>query len=109
MAVTPLTWVKAKALTAWVKSAIGEEPTIRQYGNEYLEVDFTQAQQDKLKAYLNSQVVGLFSDKTKEPPDLQVRFGKVLVPWATAYLAPVFAGVFGMGWMARAFLRNGRK
>lgn len=109
MSVTPLTWIKAKALTAWINSAIGETPEIKQYGNQYLEVTFTEQQQAKLKQYLNTQVVGIFADKTgKEAPDLQVRFGAVLIPWATQYLAPIFAGVFAMGWMGRAILK-GRK
>lgn len=108
MAVTPLTWVKAKALQAWVKSAIGEAPTIKQYGDQYLEIDFTPEQQQALREYLNVQVSGIFGDKSRPAPDLQVRFGKVLIPWATQYLAPIFAGVFAMGWMGRAIIK-GRK
>lgn len=108
MAVTPVTWIKAKALTAWVKSAIGQEPTIQQFGNEYLEIDFTPEQQQLLRDYFNRQVRGLFADKTAEAPDLQVRFGKVLIPWATQYLAPIFAGVFAMGWMGRTIIKGKR-
>lgn len=99
MAVTPLTLAKAEAFRIWVKSIIGEKPQLNVY-EDYVEVDFTDEQRNKMITYLDKQVARTYRPSDEPPPDLQIRFGKVLVPWSIKYMAPAMLGIFALGYIA---------
>jgi len=103
MAVNVLTRAKTKAFQLWIKSIIGEEPAAIEYA-DHIEIDFTPAQVQKFKDYLHGQVRGSFVPTDKPPPDVQIRFGKVLIPWSIETLAPLLAGSYGLGWLSKALL-----
>lgn len=108
MAVSPFTLAKAKAISLGIRGMIGEEPAIITY-DDYVEIDFTEEQRRKLIAYFDTHVQKLFRGGPTDAPELQVRFGKVLIPWGVRYLAPVMFGVFAMGFMSRAVLYGGKR
>lgn len=104
MAVGPVTWAQAVGIQTLIYKLIGERPEIIDYNGQYLEIDFTDAQKDKLITWLDTQVQRPFAQTPRAAPDLQVRIGKVLVPWSVKYLVPIFGGVFLMGMMSNAIL-----
>ena len=108
MGVSPITLAKAKAIALGIKGMIGEEPSIYTY-DTYVEIDFSPQQQKKLIAYLDTQVKRLFGDAQAAAPELQVRFGKVLIPWGVRYLLPVGVVLFGAGFMSNSIVFGRRK
>lgn len=104
MAVSPVTWAQAVGIQALIYKLIGERPEIVDYNGQYLEIDFTEQQKDKLISWLDTQVLRPFDRAPQAAPDLQVRIGKVLVPWSVKYLVPIFGGVFLMGMLSNAIL-----
>jgi len=101
MSISLADYAKAKAFTLWVKSIIGKEPEIINVNEQYLEIDFKPDEIEAFKSYLDRQVGGLLVPKPTDqtPPTVQIRFGKILVPWSIQYLLPAIAGVFGLGYL----------
>lgn len=90
---------KAKAFALWAKSAIGYEPTITNYDNEYLEIDFSKTEIKAWTKYFDGLILkGLKpSPPGTVPPAVQIRFGKVLIPWASRYIIALLVGGFIIG------------
>ena len=86
---------KAKAFALWAKSTIGIEPKIVNVNEQYLEIDFTQPEVKAWEKYFDKVLFSaLRPDPNAEVSTVQIRFGKILVPWATRYLvAIVIAGI----------------
>lgn len=94
---TLLDWGKAKAFTLGMRSILGSEPEIIDYG-DYLEISFSPQQQEEFRAYLDSVVKRkILPGQETELPTIQIRFGEVLVPWGVKYLLPAFVGTFLAG------------
>ena len=105
MAVSPMTLVKAEAFRTWIKSLIGEKPELVVY-QDYAEIKWTDEQRAKLMALLDDRVKRLFRPSDQAAPELQIRFGKVLVPWSVRYIVPAALGVFALGAMTNAAARK---
>lgn len=86
---------KAKAFALWAKSATGIEPEIINVDNQYLEIKFTNEEIQAWKRYLDSVLFKSVKPAAGQPaPVVQIRFGEVLLPWASRYLiALIIAGV----------------
>ena len=106
MAVSLIDRAKATLAAKWVESVIGQQPPVIDHG-DYLEVDFTPEQIQLFKNYLNNQVRGAFTATNKKPPTVQIRFGKILIPWSIENLAPFFIGSFGLGYLTK-YLTGGK-
>ena len=106
MAMTPtekaIELAKAKAFSLWVKNVIGEEPLLYIY-DDFIEVKFTEEQQQKMIAWLDTQVGGMFQ-KEKAPATLKINFNDVLIPWSTRYMLPAMIGVFALGYISRSII-----
>lgn len=103
MAVSPITLAKAKAIQIGIRNMIGEEPALSVY-DTFAEIDFTEEQARKFREYLDSHVRKLFRDRAVTPPELQIRFGKVLIPWGVSYLLPVLVASFAAGFMSNTII-----
>ena len=115
MAVDPQTYLKAKAFTLWIKQTIGEEPDIvRKVAqlpdgsqHEYLNVEFTESQRLDMIRWMDGQLGG-FLQSDKEPGDLQIDFGGVLVPWSMRYVIPLSLGLLAVGYVGRSLIGRRR-
>lgn len=105
-----LNLAKAKAFSIMVKNMIGEEPSVS-YDNTtgIVRVNFTEEQQRKMIAWLDSQVFKSFEPDSDA--QLQIGFGQVLFPWAMRYVIPTAAIVFFAGYFTQGFkaLTRGRQ
>jgi len=106
MSISALDFAKAKAFTMWVKNIIGSEPAIINVNDQFLEIDFTEAEITAMKKWLDNQVGGLLKPRPVNvaPPTVQIKLGKIIVPWSVQYLFPIIAGVFGIGYLTGNFL-----
>lgn len=92
----------AKAYTAWIKNQIGSEPTLYiSTDPDIVEVRYTPEQRQLLFAWLDQQVANAF--KPKEPGELRLNFGDVLLPWALRYMVPTVGAIFLAGYLTKGF------
>lgn len=111
MAVTAATWLKAQAFAGWVRRTIGSPPTIVEKTatlpdgsrHEYLSVEFSEQQREQFVRWLDEQAGGVF-ESDREPSDIQIDFGGILLPWSIRYLLPAGIGLFGVGWLTRGLI-----
>ncbi len=91
-----------------IEQLMGEPPIVHYYP-DYTEIDFSDNQVVKGKNFLDSQIISALKPKpTNAPlPKLQIRIGKIIVPWSMERGMPILAGSFGLGYLTKKF--TGRK
>jgi len=92
--ITVLDYAKAKAFTLWAGHATGIEPEIINVDNKYLEIDFNKQEIQAWGKYLDQSIFKALKPAPPgtEPPTIQIRFGKVLLPWASRYIIALLIG-----------------
>lgn len=106
MAVNLGTTAKAIAFVTWVESITGSRPVIVRRSvempeggiHEYLEVEFNDQQRAAIIAYLDNSIGGMF-DANRQPTDLQLNLGEIIIPWSSRYLIPAFLAIAGIGFI----------
>lgn len=98
-------FAKANAFAISMHKITGHKPLVTDYG-EYVEVSFPDDVRSGTIEYLDRTVSGIFQKLFKpvptdeELPDVQIRFGEVIIPWSIRYLAPAMVGLLALGYFA---------
>lgn len=92
----------AKAYTTWIKNQIGSEPTLYVSSDpDYIEVRYSPEERELLIQWLDSQVVKAL--QPRQPGDMRLNFGDVLLPWALRYMVPTVGAIFLAGYLTNGF------
>lgn len=98
---------KAKAFAVSMQKITGHEPKVTVY-DDYVEVAWDEASRAGTIAYLDKTVQTafgrLFSSTPTDaaPPDVQIRFGDVILPWSLRYVIPILLMAFAAGYATRS-------
>jgi hypothetical protein len=102
---------KAQAFAIAMYKLSGVAPDVQIY-DDYVEVSWSDAQRREFVGYLDRQILTgarrLFQPTEildEPPPDVQIRWGDVIIPWSIRYTLPAMVAVFLAGYVARGLLR----
>lgn len=94
---------KAGGYSAWVSSVTGKVPQVIQTADRQARLALTQTQVKQMQIWLDNQVKKGFTKK--EPPSIDLGFGRVAGPWATRYAVPAAIIFFALGYITRHFVK----
>ena len=93
---------RATAFAIGMERVTGVRPQVDIYDN-YVEVWWPAERAAETISYLDRQIGGVIGraiqgePTSDDPPDVQIRFGQVILPWSLRYVIPILAAAFLAG------------
>lgn len=98
MSAKPIDYLKAVAYTKWVQSIIGEQPAIVRRDDGTIYINFTEPQQQKMRAWLDKQLFNTIANNDQsEKPTIEYGIGGIVLPWSMRYVLPASIAIFLFG------------
>lgn len=93
--------LQAQAFAVFIGNVLGEQPILNEYDN-YIEIEFTPGNKAVFDKMMNDQLFNSIRPgavTSENPPEIQIKFGDLILPWAMKYVIPAiglsfFAGRF---------------
>lgn len=96
--VSPVSYLKAEAFRAWIKTIIGEKPDQYVY-DDYIEISFNDQQANELRKYFQDQINRSVMPANDEPPEVQIKWNNVILPLSLSYILPAAMLLIGTGYI----------